>query len=99
MLIYCKHLFKVFQETNPNPSTCPGALPDCQVKMLCICRQVAASLKICQIFYLIIYEGCFTIRAVSYLHSLRKHKNRLPLPVTGIQGCPGRTTLLGWQLN
>lgn len=58
--------FKVFQETNPSPGRGPSALDDCQVKLLCIMRQVASCLKICQIFYLIIYEDCFPVRVVSY---------------------------------
>lgn len=99
MLIYHKHLFKVFQETNLNPGRGPGALADCQAKLLCIPRQVAACLKICQIFCLIVYEGCCTIRAVSYFAFSEETQEQAPsVSDREIRGCPGRVALLGLQL-
>lgn len=65
VLIYDKYLLKVFQVTNLKPGRGPSALADCQAKLLYIHSQVAACLKICQIFCLIIYDVC-TITAVSY---------------------------------
>lgn len=98
MLIYHKHLFKVFQETNPNPGRGPSASADCQAKLLCIRRQVAACVQICQIFYLIIYEGCFTIRAVYYFAFSEETQEQAPSASDGkVQGCPGRVALLGLQ--
>lgn len=99
MLIYRRHLVKVFQETNLKPGRGPGALADCRTKLLRIRRQVAACLKICQIFYLIIYEGCFTIRAVSYFAFLEETQEQAPSASDReIRGCPERVALLGLQL-